>query len=748
MKVIPKKIVLMVLDTLRADRLGCYGYLRNTSPHLDEIRNEGTLFRFAFSPCSYTVPSHASLFTGKLPQHHSSGFSNSIPTRALDEDIFLGEVLSDMGYETAAFISSFVLSKMNGGAIARGFRIYDDAMVKGELNRPDFLIRKGRDTNLRVLDWLRGNYAKNFFLFIHYFDIHGPYEHEEPYKSLFLDTIYEQGRGYLDRIVPDSYALRGIPEYQVLGTERDVNGQIVSFEKNVAYYLSQYDSGIRYVDDCVGDVVRELRTLNIYDDTLLIITSDHGEAMGENDVWFFHGLTVSQEQIHVPLIVKPHNGLGPVPRTVWQQVSLVDIFPTLCETVGVDTGNFDVDGFSLLDYLCAEHLGPFCGNRKLKAEIEGQEATIDKLKIIITPKEVDRSNLHYFYLEELCSKSSVVDYRIVEDRCHNMVAGGNGEILDLKRTQRAEFVGHFVRDKKVLLAFSDDGREASILSKYVRRLVSCQPDSVLAEHTRLQYASESLCVKNESFLNTKSLKSIEGGFDVIIATLSVPLSPQSLQETVDAMRNLLNSPQGICIFLVVRKFCLVEREAYTSLSKTLSKAFSHVSVFGHQPTVAFQIARVTPGHDMHEVSERIIDLGPNGYQCSYAQECCEDLIILGAESSEGSYFDRPASFYLDHKGFLLSKNFDNTKILEKAIWRESLEVNRLNQNIEDLKNELRQIYESNGWRMLRKAYELRNKLFPMGSYRRRIGSVLWKKTYGLLNQNIGSEKDTQIGSGT
>src|SRR5574341_360803 len=113
----PKKIILIVVDTLRADRLGCYGYRRNTSPNMDKIANDGVLFRWAFSPISYTTPAITSIFTSKYPSKHSTGFSNGVPVRNKDFDIFLTEILNSENYETAAFVSGLVLSRESGVVI-------------------------------------------------------------------------------------------------------------------------------------------------------------------------------------------------------------------------------------------------------------------------------------------------------------------------------------------------------------------------------------------------------------------------------------------------------------------------------------------------------------------------------------------------------------------------------------------------------------------------------------------------------
>jgi arylsulfatase len=406
----PSKIILIVLDTLRTDHLGCYGYKRNTTPNIDHLTKDSILFNHAFSPSSYTMPSHASMFTGKLPSKHSTGFSNGHPVLPLDNDLFLTEILSDLSYETVGFVSSIVLSKNNGGGIKPGFKVYDDTMTGAELNRPEILIRMGKETNEAVFKWLAENFMKDFFLFINYFDIHGPYVNPEPYDSMFVGDGFCGKPNYLDKVVPDSYAVGGIPEYQVLRPSRDEKERLIDFEKDANYYIARYDGGIRYVDDCVGELIDKLKRLGIYDDTLIILTSDHGEALGENNVWFFHGLTVTPDQIHVPLMIKPHGNWQNIPFNVNNQVSLIDIMPTLLDLIGFDHKRIELEGLSLIKILMQGEDAEF-EKRELTAEIEGQIAYIDKDSIKIRQRIFDKGKSVFCHIEELCKKEMTIYYK-------------------------------------------------------------------------------------------------------------------------------------------------------------------------------------------------------------------------------------------------------------------------------------------------------------------------------------------------
>jgi arylsulfatase A-like enzyme/glycosyltransferase involved in cell wall biosynthesis len=340
----PKGIILISLDTLRADHLGCYGYPRATSPHLDALAKEGIFFKYAFSPSSFTLPAHASIFTGKYPSHHSIGFAQGQGKLDTDIDITLAERLNELNYNSAAFVSSIALRKETN--LNAGFTLYDDDQTSHERNRPEILRRDCTDTTKRVMDWLDGNYQKSFFLFIHYMDAHGAYVCPEPYSRLFPEDNVSGLKRTLETIVPNFRPIGGIPEYQVLDSRGDK--KTTSFEKNVGYYISQYDGCIRYLDDSIGILLEKMRHLGIYDDTLMIITSDHGEAFGENDIYFFHGITVTREQIAVPLIVKPHKAWAPKNRVIDVPVSTLDIMPTLLALCDKSPVSPEMEGSSLV----------------------------------------------------------------------------------------------------------------------------------------------------------------------------------------------------------------------------------------------------------------------------------------------------------------------------------------------------------------------------------------------------------------
>lgn len=388
----PKKIILIVIDTLRADHLGCYGYERKTSPNIDEFAKKNVKFEHAFSASSYTLPSIASIFTGKYPSNHSVGFDQT-PTGKLntDRDITLAEILSSNGYRTAGFVSTVILRKETN--IDRGFQTFNDELTGHEANNPKAGLREGDKTNGVVFNWLDKNYGSDFFLFVHYMDVHGPYVNSKKYSGLFLnDELCKNSRNL--ELVPDG-SLSGIPEYQVLSSVRTKNGKIKYYEKKSSHYIAQYDSGIRCADDLFGRLIKKLESLGIYDESLIILTSDHGESLGENDVWFFHGMTVTKDQIHVPLIIKPHQRM----KLDTSVSSLTSLSPFILNLAGIDYTRFGFD---------SDALGKKSEKEDYLAEIETQKSYIFRDQIYTIPKIIEKNQVKYtYYHEELLNKEII-----------------------------------------------------------------------------------------------------------------------------------------------------------------------------------------------------------------------------------------------------------------------------------------------------------------------------------------------------
>ena len=309
-----RDILLLTVDTLRADHLGCYGYARATSPRLDALAQSGQLYTHAFSHAPVTSSSFAAIMSGYRPRETGT-YSND---PALLDVNMLAEYLRNSGYRTAAIVSNFALRA--GKNLDQGFEHYDDRMDDRESVRKR-RERIGAKTTEAALEWLRGAPRdRPIFLWVHYQDPHGPYTPPSEYQSLFLDG---SALGPPLRITDSVSGRGGIPSYQALEDHRERG-----------YYVAQYDAEIRYFDDSLHEFVLGIKELDRWDESLVVFTSDHGEGMGEHDYYFAHGEFLYPGQLHVPLILWAPEGVTPG-RRVGELAQSADIVPTALAFAGV-----------------------------------------------------------------------------------------------------------------------------------------------------------------------------------------------------------------------------------------------------------------------------------------------------------------------------------------------------------------------------------------------------------------------------
>ncbi|MBI1356038.1 MAG: sulfatase-like hydrolase/transferase [Acidobacteria bacterium] len=314
-------ILLISIDTLRSDHLSSYGYERPTSPRLDELAREGVRFENVVAPTSWTLPSHMSMLTGLDPL--LTGVY--VDTRSLPPDTdTLALRLSRLGYATGGVVSAGYLNAKWG--FARGFDYYDDFSVgkrhfgadKQEITSPHII----QLANRWLDQWQRQESERPFFLFLHFYDVHYDFNPPPPYDTMF-DPDYKGSLTGLD--FDTNPALKpGLPQ-------EDLN-----------HLLSLYDGEIRHMDDQLGGFFDDLRQRGLFDDTIIAVTSDHGEEFGEHGR-FGHRATLYDEVLLVPLIVRFPAKIragGVVP----DQVRSIDIGPTLLELAGTDAAGFGSDG--------------------------------------------------------------------------------------------------------------------------------------------------------------------------------------------------------------------------------------------------------------------------------------------------------------------------------------------------------------------------------------------------------------------
>jgi arylsulfatase A-like enzyme len=307
-------VVLITLDTTRADHMSAYGYPRETTPHLDTLADDAVRFDSAYAVTSWTLPSHASIFTGKFPSAHGAQYDphgplsltqeggikgprawSRIRARPLsDREVTLAAVLEASGYATGAVVAGPWMKRVFGLDV--GFAHYDDrnfAVLNrlGELNG-----RPAEDVSDAAIAFVDQHQDEPFFLFLNYYDPHAPLL---PPPS------------HLSRFWPGDPPKTPTLEYQ----------------------LASYDAEIHYMDHHVGRLLDHLRRRGLYEDAWIIVVADHGELMGDGGL-FGHGDSLSQAEIHIPLIIKEPGTDRPrgVDDTKVQQV---DLMPTLLTRLGL-----------------------------------------------------------------------------------------------------------------------------------------------------------------------------------------------------------------------------------------------------------------------------------------------------------------------------------------------------------------------------------------------------------------------------
>jgi arylsulfatase A-like enzyme len=307
-------ILLISLDTTRRDHLGCYGYGRPTSPNLDRLAADSVVYTNGYAVSSWTMPTHASMFTGKLPSAHGATYDPEGPLNlsqgigAFDQyrarpiaenETTLAMILSEAGYATGGVIAGPWMKEVF--RLGKGFQMYDDEGVTALNGRPC------EDVTRAAIEFVDAHESEPFFLFLNYYDPHSPW-------------VDEQGKPFSDLrpVLP-----RGV----------DVGKMSRADQAKLLY-----DAEIRRMDAAIGQLLDHLRLRELYEDTWIFVVSDHGELIGDviydgHELWG-HGDSLSQAEIHIPFLVK---GFGPEARTgtdprLSQQT---DILPTICDGLGL-----------------------------------------------------------------------------------------------------------------------------------------------------------------------------------------------------------------------------------------------------------------------------------------------------------------------------------------------------------------------------------------------------------------------------
>jgi arylsulfatase A-like enzyme/Flp pilus assembly protein TadD len=280
--------LLITIDTLRSDRLSCYGSQNPKTPHIDDLAERGVLFSRAFANTSTTLPSHANILSGTTPNYH--GVHENLNFIVSEELLTLAEHLKNNGYATGAFVGAYPLDSRFG--LAQGFDVYDDKYSRSHSKNLASLERRAEAVIESALTWVVGRKSP-WFLWIHCWDPHIPYEPPEPFKTQYKEF--------------------------------------------------PYDGEVAYVDLALGKLFEHMKENDLFDSTLIIFTGDHGESLGQHGEKT-HGYFAYNSSLWIPLIfVLP----GAAPGHSEHYVSHIDIFPTVCDALGIEKPSF-LQGTSLL----------------------------------------------------------------------------------------------------------------------------------------------------------------------------------------------------------------------------------------------------------------------------------------------------------------------------------------------------------------------------------------------------------------
>jgi arylsulfatase A-like enzyme len=364
-------VLLITIDALRADHLGAYGYSRPTSPNIDRLARESVRFDRAVSQWPLTSPSFAALMSGTYA--HTNGLLRTTAQRMPDRPLMLAELFQAGGYSTRAAVGNVNLARVFN--FDQGFDTYRELWREEDQQQTRAMTRSG----LELLG--DASQSRPFFVWLHFFDPHARYQPPKPFDGMFLKDSHFDPSWRVPLYSESRRNVGGIAANVNLGTE-----------DRVAYYVAQYDAEIRYVDEQVGVLLKALEERGLAKNTVVVLTSDHGESLGDHNYFFDHGRFPYDDCVHVPMIVRAP-GIGKPGEVVTSPVQLIDLVPTLLDLTGLPP-NPNAEGKSLRRLLAGEHPG---GTRWAYAFTESGYAqnyqrsiTSEHYKLVYVPDTNDR----------------------------------------------------------------------------------------------------------------------------------------------------------------------------------------------------------------------------------------------------------------------------------------------------------------------------------------------------------------------
>ncbi|MEW6067961.1 MAG: sulfatase [Nitrospirota bacterium] len=334
-------ILLISIDTLRADHLSCYGYHRKTTPNIDKLASEGTIFRQNYSTGVWTPPGHASMLTGLYVSEHGvygeRKLADNVPT--------IATILKENAYQTAGFVNNSQVGELVG--FEKGHDTFVEVwkgvqsksiverIIRGGIRK----IRKylsyedmgAKRTNKIFSEWIEGiDKYKPFYCFLHYIEPHNPLNPPRPYKNKYLTfDVIARSKATKQSTNIDMKKINKVALNPLICYVEDLNLN----QEEISYIKNLYDGEVAYTDHIVGEIISILKRHNLYDNTMIVVTSDHGEHFGERGLWS-HVASLYKEVLHIPLIIKYPRGVEHI-NEVNEYTQLVDIFPTVLKIAGL-----------------------------------------------------------------------------------------------------------------------------------------------------------------------------------------------------------------------------------------------------------------------------------------------------------------------------------------------------------------------------------------------------------------------------
>jgi arylsulfatase A-like enzyme/Flp pilus assembly protein TadD len=504
-------ILLITIDTLRADRLSCYGSQLPKTPHIDNLAERGVLFSRAFANTSTTLPSHANILLGLTPNYH--GVHENLNFIVSEELLTLAEHLKNNGYATGAVVGAYPLDSRFG--LSQGFDIYDDDYIRSHSENFTTLERNAEAVIEGALEWLEGRRSP-WFLWIHCWDPHTPYEPPEPFKTQYKEHLYE--------------------------------GEVA------------------YVDLALGKLLDHLKENSLFDSTLIIFTGDHGESLGQHGEKT-HGFFAYNSSTWIPLIISHPEA---VPGRIGHYVSHIDIFPTVCDVLGIEKPPF-LQGISLLPALKGmklperpiyfESLYPYYsrGWAPLKGfifekkkfidsplpELYDLDQDFDELNNLAERKKIVELSSQLKKIIDDLTPSEKIDAAQKVDRETREKLASLGYISSVQVSQKKNF--GIQDDVKILLPYINKASEAWELYKEGKQDAGIKLlKEIIQERKNIDLAYKILASIYQEKENTKEaivileqgLKALPSNYEIFIEYMKLLISAQQYDKVVSSFKKM------------------------------------------------------------------------------------------------------------------------------------------------------------------------------------------------------------------